>query len=226
MTGEGFNLGHIEFLLWGALWTMRLAITAFAGGILLGLPLALCRVSPLAWVRRASGCYTLLVQGTPLLVLIFLVYFGLSMLGLELSPLVAAGVALTIYASAYLGEIWRGCIESVPRAQWEAAECLPLTRAQRMRLVVMPQALRIATPSTVGFVVQIIKNSSLASALGFVELTRAGQLVSNSLFQPFIVYVAVAVLYFALCYPLSRWSRNVESRLAGRAAVQHKRREI
>jgi polar amino acid transport system permease protein len=86
MTGEGFNLGHIEFLLWGALWTMRLAITAFAGGILLGLPLALCRVSPLAWVRRASGCYTLLVQGTPLLVLIFLVYFGLSMLGLELSP--------------------------------------------------------------------------------------------------------------------------------------------
>ncbi len=139
-------------------------------------------------------------------------FFGLPALGLNISPLAAAGLSLTIYVAAYLGEIWRGSIQSVPRAQWEAAECLALTRTQRMRMVVLPQAIRIATPPTVGFMVQIVKNTSLASVVGFVELARSGQLINNSVFEPFFVYLIIAALYFSMCYPLSRWSQRLERR--------------
>jgi polar amino acid transport system permease protein len=203
---------HLLFLLQGAAWTVCLSLIAFAGGGALGLVVALCRVSPVKAVRLVTAGYVQLMQGTPLLVILFMTFFGLPVLGLRLSPLAAAGVSLTIYVAAYLGEIWRGCIQSVPRAQWEAAECLALTRSQRMRMVVLPQAVRIATPPTVGFMVQIIKNTSLASVVGFVELARSGQLINNSVFEPFLVYVVIAVIYFAMCFPLSRWSRRLEGR--------------
>jgi polar amino acid transport system permease protein len=142
----------------------------------------------------------------------FLTYFGLPTLGVTVSPLTAAGASLTIYVGAYLGEIWRGSIESVPKAQWEAAEGLALSRFQRMMKVILPQAIRIATPPTVGFMVQIIKNTSLASVVGFVELARSGQIINNSLFEPFLIYTIIAVIYFALCYPISRISRRLEMR--------------
>jgi polar amino acid transport system permease protein len=208
-----FNANHLLFLLQAAGWTLVLSLIAFAGGGLLGFIVALCRISPLRALRWLSTAYVQLVQGTPLLILMFLAYFGLSIVGLTLPALVAAGISMTIYVSAYIGEIWRGCIQAVPRTQWEAAECLALSRVQRMGLVVLPQALRIATPPTVGFMVQIVKNTSLASVVGFVELARAGQLVNNSIFQPFLVYMLVAGLYFLLCFPLSRWSRKLERRL-------------
>ena len=209
------NSNHLLYLLQGTGWTVALSLIAFVGGGFFGLVVALARVSAWKPLRLASAGYVQLIQGTPLLVILFMTFFGLPVLGLKLSPLAAAGVSLTIYVSAYLGEIWRGCIESVPRAQWEAAECLALTRSQRMRLVVLPQALRIATPPTVGFMVQIIKNTSLASVVGFVELARSGQLINNSVFEPFLVYVVIAVLYFAMCFPLSRWSQRLERRGAG-----------
>ena len=208
-----FNANHVVFLLQGAGWTLVLSLLAFVGGGLLGFIVALCRISPLRPLRWVSTAYVQLVQGTPLLILMFLAYFGLSIVGLSLPALVAAGLSMTIYVSAYIGEIWRGCIQAVPRTQWEAAECLALSRPQRMRLVVLPQALRIATPPTVGFMVQIVKNTSLASVVGFVELARAGQVVNNSIFQPFLVYMLVAGLYFLLCFPLSWWSRQLERRL-------------
>lgn len=208
-----FNANHFVFLLQAAGWTLVLSLMAFVGGGLVGFVVALCRISPVRWLRWLSMGYVQLVQGTPLLILMFLAYFGLSIAGLTLPALVAAGLAMTIFVSAYIGEIWRGCIQSVPRTQWEAAECLALTKAQRMRLVVLPQALRIATPPTVGFMVQIVKNTSLASVVGFVELARGGQVVNNSIFQPFLVYMLVAGLYFLLCFPLSWWSRQLERRL-------------
>jgi polar amino acid transport system permease protein len=209
----GFNANHLVFLLQGAGWTLVLSLLAFVGGGLLGFIVALCRISPIRSLRWLSTGYVQLVQGTPLLILMFLAYFGLSIVGLSLPALVAAGLSMTIYVSAYIGEIWRGCIQAVPRTQWEAAECLALSRVQRMGLVVLPQALRIATPPTVGFMVQIVKNTSLASVVGFVELARAGQVVNNSIFQPFLVYMLVAGLYFLLCFPLSWWSRQLERRL-------------
>ena len=213
MFTSGFNANHLNFLLEGALWTVVLSLISFIGGGLGGALVALARISEWRPLRYLAIAYIQIIQGTPLLVILFLSYFGLSIIGLTLPPLVAAGLSMTIYVSAYLGEIWRGSIQSVARTQWEAAECLALSRWQRLYLVILPQAVRIATPPTVGFMVQIIKNTSLASIVGFVELVRAGQLINNSIFQPFLIYVLIAALYFALCYPLSAWSRRLEMRL-------------
>ncbi|WP_416355846.1 amino acid ABC transporter permease [Aureimonas phyllosphaerae] len=210
------NLGHLQFLLVGAMWTIVLSLMAFVGGGLVGFLVALGRTAPLRALRIIAGLYVTIVQGTPLLIILFITYFGLPTLGYSISPLLAAGLSLTIYVGAYLGEIWRGCLQSVPKAQWEAAECLALSKTSRMFQVILPQAIRIATPPTVGFCVQIIKNTSLASVVGFVELARAGQLINNSIFEPFLIYVIVAALYFCLCYPVSLLSRRLEQRGAAR----------
>ncbi len=214
-----FNINHLYFLVQGVGWTVVLSLMAFVGGGLLGFGVALARISRSRTLRWLALGFVQLVQGTPLLILMFLSYFGLSIMGLSLPAIVAAGLSMTIYVSAYIGEIWRGCIEAVPKTQWEAAECLALTRTQRLFMVILPQALRIATPPTVGFMVQIVKNTSLASVVGFVELARAGQIINNSLFEPFLVYMLVAGLYFLLCFPLSWWARKLENRLlVGRPA--------
>ena len=203
---------HVWYLIMAAQWTVLLSLIAFVGGALVGLPIALMRVSPSHALRIVAGGYIQLIQGTPLLILLFLTYFGLGILGYKLAPLVAAGLALTLYAAAFLGEIWRGCIEAVPRTQWEASDCLGLDRFQQYAYVILPQAFKMAIPPTVGFMVQIVKNTSLASVVGFVELARAGQIVNNSTFEPFIIFCIVAAIYFAMCYPLSLASRFLERR--------------
>ncbi|WP_413733907.1 amino acid ABC transporter permease [Sodalis sp. RH21] len=213
---SSLNPAHIQFLLEGTFWTCILSLMAFGGGGLVGFLVAMGRIAPLKSVRFAVSAYVQLIQGTPLLIIMFMIYFGLPSLGLSISPLFAAGVSLTIYSSAYLGEIWRGCIQAVPRAQWEAAECLALTRTQRLFKVILPQAVMLATPPTVGFSVQIIKNTSLASVVGFVELARAGQLINNSIFEPFITYLIVSCLYFCLCFPVSVLSRRLERSASGK----------
>jgi len=208
-----FTSVHVYYLLDAAKWTILLSLLAFAGGAVLGMTLALARVSRLHVLQLLAAACIQLVQGTPLLILLFLSYFGLSILGYRLNPIVAAGLSLTLYAGAFLGEIWRGCIQAVPRTQWEASDCLGLNRFHQYAYVILPQATRIAIPPTVGFMVQIVKNTSLASIIGFVELSRAGQIVNNSTFEPFFVFTCVAVIYFAMCYPLSVSSRYLERRL-------------
>jgi len=211
------GLNHLVYLLVAAEWTVLLSLLAFAGGSVLGLAIALMRVSKVGPLRAIASGYIQLIQGTPLLILLFLSYFGLGIVGLKLVPLVAAGISLTLYAGAFLGEIWRGCIEAVPKTQWEASDCLGLNRGQQYAYVVLPQAMRIAIPPTVGFMVQIVKNTSLASVIGFVELARAGQIVNNSTFEPFAIFSCIAAIYFALCYPLSVASRYLERKAnAGR----------
>ena len=208
-----FTSVHVFYLLQAARWTILLSLIAIAGGAVLGLALALARVSKLRMLRALAIVYIQIVQGTPLLILLFLSYFGLSLVGLRLDPLVAAGISLTFYVGAFLGEIWRGCIEAVPRTQWEASDCLGLNRFQQYAYVVLPQAVRIAIPPTVGFLVQLIKNTSLAAVIGFIELTREGQLTTATTFRPFTVYLIVAAIYFALCFPLTQVSRRLERRL-------------
>lgn len=205
---------HVEYIAFGALWTIGLSAIAFIGGSILGLILALARISSSRALVRISSVYIQIVQGTPLLVTLFLIYFGIAVLGFDNLPgIVAAGAGLIIYSSAFLAEIWRGCLQSVQPAQWEAAECLALTRTQRMFKVILPQALRIATAPTVGFLVQIVKNTSLASIIGFIELAQAGKIVNNAIFEPFPIFILVACFYFAICFPLSVWSRSLERKL-------------
>ncbi len=201
---------QLLFLLRGFGWTIVLSLLAFTGGGALGFVLALVRVYAPRPLRTLAMLYIKLVQGTPLLILLFLTYFGLPALGLVVEPIVAAAIGLSTYVSAYLGEIWRGSLEAVPRTQDEAAACLALNWRQRLVHVILPQAVKIATPPTVGFMVQIVKNTSLASAIGFVEMARAGQMINNATFRPLIVFLLIALLYFSLCYPLSAWSRRLE----------------
>jgi len=138
---------------------------------------------------------------------------GMALLGLNVSPWTAAAVALTLYTSAFLAEIWRGCVNAIPKGQWEASASLALTLGEQLRHVIGPQALRIAIAPTVGFLVQVIKGTALASVIGFVELTKAGTMITNATFRPFTVYACVALLYFVLCYPVSAWSRSLERKL-------------
>lgn len=206
---------HAWYLVEGAWGTVKLSAWTFAGGGLAGLLLALARVSPRRALRAAAAGYIQVIQGTPLLVLMGLCFFGPSLFGLgELSALAAAGLAMTIYSSAFLGEIWRGCIQAVPKGQWEAASALGLGYVDRMVSIILPQAAKIAIPPTVGFLVQLIKSTSLAAIIGFAELTRTGQLVNNATFRPFLVFGIVAAIYFALCWPLSLLSARLERRAA------------
>ena len=200
-------------LMQGLTWTVGLSLISFVGGGLLGFVVSLARIAPSRTLRGVVGAYVQVVQGTPVLILMFLLYFGLSLGGLDVPPLLAAGVAMIIYASAYLGEMWRACLQAVPRTQWEAAECMALSRTQRMLHVVLPQAVRIATPITVGFMVQIVKSTSLASVIGLGEMTYIGKLINSTNFQPFVTYTITAALYFCLCFPLSWASRRLERRL-------------
>ncbi|ARP87033.1 amino acid ABC transporter permease [Bordetella genomosp. 9] len=210
---NGFSMAHLWYLVQAIGWTLALSALAFVLGSIGGFGVMLARISPRRWLRTAGFVYIEIIQGIPLLILLFIVYFGLSVYGYEVPSLVAAGLALMIYTSAYLGDIWRGCVQAMPKPQWEASECLAMTRWQTLRLVIIPQAVRLALPSTVGFLVQLIKMTSLASVIGFIELTRAGQIINNSIFEPFLVFGLVAAFYFALCYPLSRWSQSMENKL-------------
>ncbi len=203
----------ILFIVMAVRWTLILSVIAFAGGAIGGLVLALSRTSRNMLLRRVAMGFIQVFQGTPLLMQLFLVYFGLAVAGLPINPLLAAAVALTLHASAFLGEIWRGAIEAVPQGQSEAATALALSYPDRMRHVILPQAMRVATAPTVGFLVQLIKGTSLASIIGFTELTRAGQIVNNATFQPFLVFGTVATLYFILCWPLSLLARRMEARM-------------
>ena len=209
---SGISLDQLLFILKGAGWTLLLAGMGFVGGAVVGVPLALARSRGGRVLRTLTGAYVQVVQGVPLPVIMFVVYFGISVGGFDLPALVAAGIAMTAYSSAYLGEIWKGCVQAVPRTQWEAAECLALTPLQRAVHVILPQAARIAVAPTVSFLVQIVKNSSYAVVIGFFDLTYSARVVNNSTFKPFLVFSIAAALYFAICYPLSSLSYRLERR--------------
>lgn len=210
-----FGLPETLLLIKGLQWTVLLTMTGFFGGALGGLMVALCRVSNLAPVRLVTAAFIELFRGTPLLLQLFVVFYGLSVLGFSLSAWASVAICLTLNASAFLGEIWRGSIQALPQGQNEAARALGLRYLPRIRHVVLPQALKISLPATVGFLVQLLKGTSLASIVGFAELMRSGSIVSNATFNPLFVYSIVALLYFALCWPLSLYGRHMEKRLAG-----------
>ncbi|WLI76370.1 amino acid ABC transporter permease [Kosakonia sp. H02] len=213
---RGISLSDLWMIISALRWTLILALSTFACGAVIGLLIATARSSHQRWIRTVAWCYVELIQGIPLLGLLFLLFFGVPMLtGVEVSSFMAALTAFSLSAGAFLGEIWRGSIAAVPKGQWEASLSLGITRGQMLRNVIWPQAFRLALPPTVGFSVQLIKNTSLAALVGFVELTRSGQIVSGSTLQPLVIYLLVALCYFALCFPLARLSLQLEARFHG-----------
>lgn len=209
-----FALPDLTFMLLATRWTIALAVVSFLGGSLIGIVIALMRISGNRVVRWLAILFIRVNQGTPLLLQLFIVFFGAEMIGISMTAFVAAIIALSVNAGAFLGDIWRGSIQAVPRGQSEAARALGLGYASRMRDIVIPQAVRIAIPPTVGFMVHHIKSTSLAAIIGFVELTRAGHLINATVFEPFLVFGIVAGIYFLLCWPLTVASRRLEVRLA------------
>ena len=209
-----FSLADIMVNLLLALrWTVALSLIAFVGGGAVGMALLLLRVGKLPGVSSLVTGYVYLFQGTPLLMQLFLAYFGLALFGIKVSAWTAAALALTLYTSAFLTEIWRGCVDAVPKGQWEAGRSLALSFGELLRHVILPQAARIAIAPTVGYLVQVVKGTALASVIGFIEVTKAGTMIANATFKPFVVYSCVAALYFALCFPISLWSRSIERKL-------------
>jgi polar amino acid transport system permease protein len=200
-------------LLLAARWTVLLSLIAFIGGGLVGMALLIVRIAKVKGAERVIRAYVQVFQGTPLLMQLFLAYFGLGILGINVSPWVAASLALTLYTSAYLTEIWRGCVNSVHKGQWEASSALALNLREQLRYVIGPQALRVAVPPTVGFLVQVIKGTALASVIGFMELTKVGTMITNATFRPFTVYACLALMYFILCYPISAYAKSLERNL-------------
>lgn len=208
----------VDFTLWDILrnliiaaqWTVLLSLIAFVGGGLVGLFWLLLRLWRPNAFKLPFAIYVQLFQGTPLLMQLFLSYFGLRLFGVEVSVWVSVSLALTLYTSAFLAEIWRGCVASIPKGQWEASASLALSFGEQMRYIIAPQALRIAIPPTVGFLVQVIKGTALASVVGFVELTRAGNMIANVTYEPFTVFACVGLMYFAMCYPISAYARYLE----------------
>ncbi len=154
--------------------------------------------------------YIALFQGTPLLMQLFLMFFGLPMLGLRIEPWTAAALGLTFFASAYLAEIWRGGVDALPRGQWDAGASLGLHYLQELRLIILPQAFSITRAPTVGFLVQLIKSTALTSIIGFEELVRTSNAINNATFEPFTVYGLVALIFFVMCFPLTQYARRLE----------------
>jgi polar amino acid transport system permease protein len=200
-------------LLLAARWTLLLSAIAFAGGGLGGLALLMLRFARNRYAERFVDLYIELFQGTPLLMQLFLIFFGLPMLGLDVSPLLAATVSLSLYASAYLVEIWRGCVEAIAVGQWDASASMGMRYFLQMRHIILPQAFRLAIPPTVGFLVQLLKGTALTSVVGYHEITKTSQILTNATFQPFLIYGLVALIYFAMCYPLTSYSRSLERTL-------------
>ena len=221
MTLRTFTPHEVWLLLLAARWTVALAFSAFVCGGLVALFVATARVSPFRSLRYAASGYIQLVQAIPGLMLLLLFYYGLNLFGMRVDAWTAAILAFTLSTSSFLAEIWRGCLQAVPLGQWDAARSLGFNFLRTMQLVIMPQAIRMALPPTVGYMVQVVKGTSLAALIGFTELARAGTQINTMTFEPIPVFGTVAAIYFAICWPLSLLSRHLERQLkVGHVRIQ------
>lgn len=198
----------------GLLWTVVLSLVGMGAGLALGFGLALMRLSPLAALRWPARIYVSAIRGTPLLVQLFLIYYGLPQFGLELSPLVAAGLGFSLNMAAYACEILRSAIAAVDRGQGEAAAVLGLSRGQAMRLVILPQAARTAIAPLSNSFISLVKDTSLAATIQVPELFRQAQLITARTFEIFTMYLATAAIYWLVCALLAYIQDRMERRAA------------
>lgn len=204
----------LAILLSATQWTIYLSLTAFVGGGIIGLIFTILKISPIKSLRWLASGYIWFFQSIPLLMLLFILGLGVPVFfQISIPPWLAAGTALTLFTSAYMSEVWRGALQSIPTGQWEGGQALGMTFKENLICIIAPQALRIATPSTVGFMIQVIKGTSMAYIIDYNDLMRWGKKIANSQMEgaePFIVFPIIALIYFCLCFPLSCWSKSLE----------------
>ncbi len=208
-----FATNDFLYLVFAARWTVALTLVSILGGSLLGGIVMVLRIVPFVPAKALAIAYIQTIQCTPLLGQLFIIYFGIGVFGYDVSAWVAAVAAFSVYSGAFLGEIWRGCVQSIPKTQWEASASIGLSYLEQLRYVIIPQAVRVSIPPTIGFWVHLVKNTSLASIIGFIELTRAGQIINAATFKPLTVYLVVAALYFCICFTLAKLSERLEGKL-------------
>jgi polar amino acid transport system permease protein len=192
-----------------ALWkglqlTLLYTVIGFAGAAVLGLLLALLRLSKSRILRVPAALYTEIFKNIPLLAIIFIIYFGLASIGIKLGAIAAGSLSLILFYAAYLSETFRAAIAGVHAGQQEAAEALGLGRISTFQLVIFPQALRLALPGTNTFLVDLLKSTSLLVTISAAELMSVGRLITSATFRALEVYLVIAAIYFCLCYPLSQ----------------------
>lgn len=199
-------------LLRGFEMTILLSLASAAISTVLGVVAAAARFSRIPVIAQIAHLYVEVFRGTPLLITLLFVYFGSAGLGLNINLFVASIVGLSVYTGSYIGEIVRSGLEAVPRSQWEASQILGLHAPTTFFSVILPQTRRVVLPPLIGQYIALVKDSSLASMIGAMELLRQGQAAIDRIGQPVLVYASVAVLYFIICYPLSIWVRRLDQR--------------
>ena len=214
MSLRDFGFNEFWFILMAAQWTILLALIAFIGGGAVGMVIAALRVAPARPLRWIATAYIQFFMGTPLLIQLFMAYYGASLVGYRPDALAAAALTFVLNGGAFFGEIFRGAIESIPKGQWEAATSLGFRFVRTLRLVIVPQAVRLMLPPTVGFMVQIVKSTSVASLIGLTEVARAAVQVNTVTFEPVWVFGTASLIYFALCWPLSLYASHLEKKFA------------
>lgn len=214
MFDKSFSLSDVFFLFRASLVTVALVAIGMGLGTVVGFVFGVIGACSRNRIWKALvASYVEFFRGTPLLIQVFLIYFGLPLFGIDVPAIVAAGASLSIYTGAYMTEIARGGILSVAKTQWEASASIGLTFLQQMRYVILPQAVRIMIPPSVGFLVGLVKDSSLMAVIGFMELTRVARLIGDRTLEPLLVISIAGVIYFMICYPLALLGRRLEKTL-------------
>ncbi|WP_421693696.1 amino acid ABC transporter permease [Aestuariivirga sp.] len=199
-------------LLHGLLLTVILTFIVITLALVLAIPVALCRLSPYRAVRGVVSLYVEVIRGTPLLLQLVYIYYVLPAMGINLNAFVAAVLGLTLNYTAYMSEVYRGGILAVPRNQWEAAATIGLSRARAFQRIILPQALRIVTPTLGNYFISLFKDTALASVVTVQELTFTGQIISARTYQYFTIYTATGLLYLSVGYPAALFVRWLEQR--------------
>ncbi len=203
----------LPLMLKGAAWTLLLAVASVFFGAIIGTIVAVTRLAKVPGLSQFATLYVSCMRGTPLLVQLFVIYFGLPSIGIQFDPISAGILGLSLNVGAYLSETIRGAINGVEHGQWNAARSLGLTQAQTLRYVIGPQALRLAVPSLSNSLISLIKDTSLVSVIAVSELMLATKEVIATTFQPFPLYLAAAGIYWAMSASFETLQKKLEVRL-------------
>ena len=201
----------------GLVFTVPLTIASFALGLTLAFAVALVRLFGPQWAVKIAQFYVWLIRGSPLLVQLFVIFYGLPSVGIVLDPLTAAIIGFSLNVGAYNSEVIRGVVESIPNGQWEAAYSMGMTRSQALRRTILPQAARVALPALANSFISLVKDTSLAAVLTVPEIFQAAQRIASVTYEPLILYTEAALIYLVFSSVLSSAQVQLERRLGQHA---------